>query len=353
MWDQNATMPPRRGLARADQMETLERILHERLTDPGLGPPARRAWSRGRPSEDPDSDDVRMVAVLRRDSHKAVRVPTELAARDLERRRARPSEAWRRRAQNGDFGALPPRARARPGAARTATPPASTARASSRTPTTSCSTTTSPGSPPPSCAAIFGRAAAGAGAAGLGGRGAGARGGARASCRATSRRDAQRALVDEILDAVGFDREHWRLDAAVHPFARSMAYTDVRITTPLGGATTSRWRSTRACTSSATACTRRRCSPRSTARRWPRRRGSACTSPRAGCGRTSSGRSRPFCEWVLPLLRRQLRRAVPGLDAAELYRAVNHGPAVARSGSRPTRRPTTCTSRCASSSSSR
>ena len=35
----------------------------------------------------------------------------------------------------------------------------------------------------------------------------------------------------ELLDAVGYDPEHWRLDPSVHPFARSMAPTDVRLTT--------------------------------------------------------------------------------------------------------------------------
>ena len=41
----------------------------------------------------------------------------------------------------------------------------------------------------------------------------------------------QQALATELLAAVGYDPEHWRLDPAVHPFARSMAHTDVRITT--------------------------------------------------------------------------------------------------------------------------
>ena len=31
--------------------------------------------------------------------------------------------------------------------------------------------------------------------------------------------------------AVGYDPEYWRLDPSVHPFARSMAHTDVRLTT--------------------------------------------------------------------------------------------------------------------------
>ena len=44
-------------------------------------------------------------------------------------------------------------------------------------------------------------------------------------------REAQQRMADELLHAVGFETEHWRLDPSVHPFARSMAATDVRLTT--------------------------------------------------------------------------------------------------------------------------
>ena len=43
--------------------------------------------------------------------------------------------------------------------------------------------------------------------------------------------DAQRAAVLELLDAVGYDPDHWRLDPSLHPFAQSLAPTDVRLTT--------------------------------------------------------------------------------------------------------------------------
>ena len=52
-----------------------------------------------------------------------------------------------------------------------------------------------------------------------------------ASSRATSRGRGQQALPTSCSRAVGYDPEHWRLDASVHPFARSMAHTDVRLTT--------------------------------------------------------------------------------------------------------------------------
>ena len=43
--------------------------------------------------------------------------------------------------------------------------------------------------------------------------------------------EAQRRLVDEIVEMMGFDREGWRLDDTVHPFATSFGVGDVRITT--------------------------------------------------------------------------------------------------------------------------
>jgi carboxypeptidase Taq len=42
---------------------------------------------------------------------------------------------------------------------------------------------------------------------------------------------AQRQLIGEVLALMGFDREGWRLDDAVHPFATSFGSGDVRITT--------------------------------------------------------------------------------------------------------------------------
>jgi carboxypeptidase Taq len=43
--------------------------------------------------------------------------------------------------------------------------------------------------------------------------------------------DAQRALVTGVLEAHGFDRESWRLDPTLHPFAQSLGVGDTRITT--------------------------------------------------------------------------------------------------------------------------
>jgi len=78
-WDQNTMMPPRGAAARADHSSTLELISHGKLTDPAVGRllDALEPWAA---DQDPDSDEVRLLAAVRRDHEKAVRVPAELAA---------------------------------------------------------------------------------------------------------------------------------------------------------------------------------------------------------------------------------------------------------------------------------
>jgi len=78
LWDQNTMMPPGGADARADQFEALERIVHDRLTDPELGRllDALEPWAA---SADPDGDDAALVNNLRRDHHKAVNVSSDLA----------------------------------------------------------------------------------------------------------------------------------------------------------------------------------------------------------------------------------------------------------------------------------
>ena len=155
------------------------------------------------------------------------------------------------------------------------------------------------------------------------------RGRTAASSRATSRRTSRSRSRTSCLRAVGYDAEHWRLDPSVHPFARSRWRTPTCGSRRAGSRTTWRWRSTRACTSSGTACTRRRCRPRTTGRRSPMPPGSACTSPRAGCGRTSSAAGKPFCEWVLPVMQRHFGAPVRGAGRRRALSLRQPGPALA------------------------
>ena len=80
----------------------------------------------------------------------------------------------------------------------------------------------------------------------------------------------------------------------------------------------------RACTSSGTGSTRPRSTRRTTGRRSRRPPGWACTSPRAACGRTCVGRSRPFCEWAAAAAARatSAARSTPWTPASSTARST-------------------------------
>src|SRR3954451_17259927 len=76
-WDQRTMMPPLGAPARAHQVATLERLVHDRATDERIG-----AWL---DELDTDGDglgpvDRDLVRVARRDWDRARRIPRELAS---------------------------------------------------------------------------------------------------------------------------------------------------------------------------------------------------------------------------------------------------------------------------------
>ena len=101
-WDQQTVMPPAGAEARAERAATLARVIHARESDPALGAvlDTLSAWAE---SEDPDADDVRLVGWARRDFERSVRVPIELAA-DLTRAKALGQQAWQEARAANDFG---------------------------------------------------------------------------------------------------------------------------------------------------------------------------------------------------------------------------------------------------------
>jgi carboxypeptidase Taq len=316
LWDQNTMMPRGGASARADQFGALERLVHDRLTDPELARllDGLESWAA---SADPASDDVRLLARLRRDHHKAVRVPTALAA-ELTTAGALAQEAWHNARDAVDFE------RFRPALERVLElshqyvscfdgsgefthpydvllddyePGLTTAEL--RTLFTQMS------------AELVPLVAATAGPSREGGVFPG-----------TYSESAQQGLMMDILTAVGFEADHWRLDESVHPFARSMAYTDVRLTTrweeaDLGMAFYS--------------CLHEFGHGLYEAQMAPSLYRTTLADA-AGLGVHESqsrlwenlvGRSRPFCEWVLPRLRAHLGGPFATLDVDDLYRAVN------------------------------
>lgn len=105
-WDQQTQMPHGGGEARAEAMATLERIAHERFVDDETGRELEGAATEIA-GGDPDDDDVRLVALVRRRYDKARRVPTELAA-DLARAASSGQEVWVGARENTDFAAFAP-----------------------------------------------------------------------------------------------------------------------------------------------------------------------------------------------------------------------------------------------------
>lgn len=316
LWDQNTMMPPGGAAARADQFEALERILHDRITDPGLAKllDALEPWAA---DQDPDSDAAALHRALRRDHHKAVNVPTDLAA-EISSAAAHAQQAWMEAREAQDFKRFQPALehvldlQARYIACFDGT-------GEFAHPYDVLLDDYEPGLTTAELTALFDNlqaelvplvsAAAAAGEDGpvFAGR---------------FPVDKQKTLTDELLRAVGYDPEHWRLDAAVHPFARSMAHTDVRLTT--------RWEEDDLAMA-VYSCLHEFGHGLYEAQMDPAHyRTTLAEATGLGVHESQSrlwenlvGRSKPFCEWLLPLLRRHLGGPFEAIDVDQLYRDVN------------------------------
>jgi carboxypeptidase Taq len=306
-------MPPAGHAARADQLGTLERLAHERLVDPELARllDALEPWAA---DEDPDSDEARLIRVVRRDHEKARRVPEHLAV-GMARGAAEGYAAWLEAVEDGDFG------RFRDALARqvdlrreyaacfpeAAHPydvllddfePHMTS--AELTPLFATLTTALP--------PLVDRAAT--------------EDDADEVLRGDFPLEAQRALLDEVLAAVGFQEGVWRLDVAPHPFALSPGPGDVRLTT--------RYRRDDLGYSLYTGLHEfghglYDASHSPSLRRTPLY---ACAS--LGIHESQSrlwenviGRGRPFSAWLLERLARHLPDRYAGMDHTTLYRGLN------------------------------
>jgi carboxypeptidase Taq len=105
-WDQQTMMPPRGGEARAESLATLTRISHEMFVDDETGRLLDGAASELNGS-DPESDDTRLIALVRRQWEKARRVSPELAA-ELARAASVGQEAWIIARERSDFEGFMP-----------------------------------------------------------------------------------------------------------------------------------------------------------------------------------------------------------------------------------------------------
>ena len=316
-WDQNTMMPPNGAAARADHSATLEVISHNKLIDPEIGKllDALDPWAA---SEDPDSDTVRLLAAVRRDHEKAVRVPTELAA-EISHADALGQQAWQEARAASDFSqfrdALERHIELRHryvACFERAEHPYDILLDDFEPELTTAELKPLFDSLRGSLVELAALAASEDGAARNDGVFAG-----------PFEVSDQRRTVMDVLELVGFDADGWRLDPAPHPFAQSLGPSDIRITTrydlhDFGVAHFSALHEFGHGLYEAGIAPELARSPlgqpvslgihESQSRLWE----------------NVVGRSRPFCSWVLPKLRESLGPGIPSrFDADAFYQAVN------------------------------
>jgi carboxypeptidase Taq len=105
-WDQTTYMPPGGAAARAQQIATLRRLAHEKLTHPAIGRllDALRPYEAGLPY---DADDASLIRIARRDYERAVRVPAAFME-ELSNHTATLYEIWIKARPANDFVAVEP-----------------------------------------------------------------------------------------------------------------------------------------------------------------------------------------------------------------------------------------------------
>jgi carboxypeptidase Taq len=221
-WDQQTMMPPRGAPSRAESLATLERITHDLFVSPEIGRLIDSATAELN-GVSKDSDDARLLDVARRRWEKARRVPTALAA-DLARAASIGQEAWVHARETSNFDVFAPYL------AHNLELTRSYVDCFDRF---DCAYDVllddfDPGTRTADVAGLFSELKAELvpliatlsehplDASSLHGEFDVAR---------------QRALVAKVVHTMGFDRDSWRLDDAVHPFATSFSSEDVRITT--------------------------------------------------------------------------------------------------------------------------
>jgi carboxypeptidase Taq len=225
-WDQQTMMPARGAEARAESLATLTRISHGLFIDDEMGR-LLEGSAEELDGADPDSDDVRLVALVRRQWDKARRVPPELAA-EITRAASMGQEAWIAAREASDFSAFAPHLERNFELARRYID------CHAGSGGFECAYDVvlddyEPRMPTGDVARLFGEL-----------KSALVPMIARVTAAGTVGDDdlvhgpfpvaQQRTLVREVVELMGFDDAGWRLDDTVHPFASRIGVGDVRIT---------------------------------------------------------------------------------------------------------------------------
>jgi carboxypeptidase Taq len=105
-WDQQTKMPSRGGPSRAESLATLQRFSHDLFIDDETGRLLDSA-AHELNGADPTSDDACLIRLVRKQWDKSRRVPTDLAA-ELARAASMGQEAWIKARETSDFASFAP-----------------------------------------------------------------------------------------------------------------------------------------------------------------------------------------------------------------------------------------------------
>jgi carboxypeptidase Taq len=226
-WDQQTMMPPRGGRARAESLATLTGIAHELFVDDETGRLLEGAAAEV-DGADPDGDDARLVALVRRQWDKARRVPTELAS-EMTRAGSVGQEAWVTARAASDFKSFAPYLERNFELARRYvdchlghegfSSPYDVLLDDYEPQMATSAMTSLFDELKAELVPLIARIAQVAGTVD------------ESPLYERFPVDGQRALVAEVVALMGFDSDSWRLDDTVHPFATRIGGGDVRITT--------------------------------------------------------------------------------------------------------------------------
>ncbi|MGA2112555.1 MAG: carboxypeptidase M32 [Anaerolineales bacterium] len=105
-WDHQTYMPPGAAEARAQQMATLDRLAHQKLTSDTIGELLQAAQSEVE-GRDPDSNEARLVKVTQRDYDRQRRVPSRWVA-EFSRTTALAHQTWQEARRTSNFALFEP-----------------------------------------------------------------------------------------------------------------------------------------------------------------------------------------------------------------------------------------------------
>jgi carboxypeptidase Taq len=220
-WDQHVKMPPAGAGVRSEQLATLEQIAHEALTSDEIG----RLLDKLAPFEESlpyDSDEASLIRLVRWEWEKERRVPSELRA-EMSRAASLAMPVWVKAREESDFSQFLPALRHNFELRRRYVECFD----DYDEPYDVLLDDFEPGMKTAEVRAVFERLkreqvplVAEARAQGE-----------RPVRDATFPIEGQKEFELKVIERFGFDPSEWRLDQAVHPFASSIATSDIRLTT--------------------------------------------------------------------------------------------------------------------------